>query len=371
MTPSPKLGIGIVESMKISNYARLKEIGPPCNSVVGASEAHAIWAPPSPGRQTLCTSSSRQTTQDEYPSGQDYFYSSFEGNNDTALDDLSLVASNVEVFSTKTPNLLLREKGESAHRNRSQTAWKREKLQQHRTQQRAFVRKKDNPFSDFKCDPNNAENALDSLLSMKSPVTNQVIPVEGLKALERAYLDTNSVYEGSNLTTHRRSDFIRPGRVRESGVLRNLPANGFQTRQMPELGHRRNGRWNSFSHVGAAKEQAVEYSGTRRPEDKRDPLAENWHGLLGGNHSYLEPQQSHHLHPAFADDTKSPDVLSVRYQNPTTREYYNQVPAGNAADHNWFMTENRRIHPHNPREVNFGSFTAVDEFKPPQYHGWD
>jgi hypothetical protein len=68
-------------------------------------------------------------------------------------------------------------------------SWKQAKREQQRSQQRAFTQKRDNPFSLYKHDPNDAESYLDGLSSRNTELSPQssVIPTEGLQALARAY----------------------------------------------------------------------------------------------------------------------------------------------------------------------------------------
>jgi hypothetical protein len=68
-------------------------------------------------------------------------------------------------------------------------SWKQAKREQQRSQQRAFTQKRDNPFSLYKHDPNDAESYLDGLSSRNTELSPQssVIPSEGLQALARAY----------------------------------------------------------------------------------------------------------------------------------------------------------------------------------------
>jgi hypothetical protein len=63
-------------------------------------------------------------------------------------------------------------------------AWERLKRQQRESQQRAFVHKKDNPFSFYKHDPNDAGSYLE-LLSLRNTNTLQesIIPPEGYQTL--------------------------------------------------------------------------------------------------------------------------------------------------------------------------------------------
>jgi hypothetical protein len=64
------------------------------------------------------------------------------------------------------------------------------KNQQQKSQQRAFVRHSDNPFKNYKHDPNDSESYLDRLTSQgKMEATSSIIPKEGIHALR----STNAV----------------------------------------------------------------------------------------------------------------------------------------------------------------------------------
>lgn len=67
--------------------------------------------------------------------------------------------------------------------NSNVSAWNRSKRHQSKSQERAFVHKKDNPFSLYKHDPNDTESYLDRLSSQNK---ESIIPPEGLKALADA-----------------------------------------------------------------------------------------------------------------------------------------------------------------------------------------
>jgi hypothetical protein len=63
-------------------------------------------------------------------------------------------------------------------------SWKRLKGLQQKSQQRAFVRHSDNPFKNYKHDPNDTESYLDHLSSHgKEETSGSIIPPEGLHAL--------------------------------------------------------------------------------------------------------------------------------------------------------------------------------------------
>lgn len=75
-----------------------------------------------------------------------------------------------------------------------QFSWKKARVRQEKVQQRAFVNKRDNPFSSFKHDPNDSESFLDALSSSsknQNSVQSSIIPPEGLQALQNAYSDSS------------------------------------------------------------------------------------------------------------------------------------------------------------------------------------
>jgi hypothetical protein len=65
----------------------------------------------------------------------------------------------------------------------STMTWRQQKKQHVQSQRSAFVRKKDNPFANYKHDPNDAESRLEQLSSQK----NSIIPTEELTVLDREY----------------------------------------------------------------------------------------------------------------------------------------------------------------------------------------
>lgn len=83
-------------------------------------------------------------------------------------------------------------------------SWKRLKYQQHKSQQRAFVRQSDNPFKNYKHDPNDTESYLDRLVSSSNettPKSGSIIPPEGFLAIG---------------TLRRPSDFVSRNAANES-----------------------------------------------------------------------------------------------------------------------------------------------------------
>ena len=98
---------------------------------------------------------------------------------------------------------------------REQQSWKKTKVRQQKAQQRAFVCKKDNPFSSYRHDPNDAENFLDTLSSQNSPPpSSEIIPPEGLHALASAYRVNSNRY--ASQAVHRRSQNDRRGPRRQT-----------------------------------------------------------------------------------------------------------------------------------------------------------
>jgi len=73
--------------------------------------------------------------------------------------------------------------------DQTSSKWRKNKFIQQKSQQRAFVSKKDNPFSAFKHDPNDVEARLSHLSKQNE---TGIIPLEGLRELEKAYDDRES-----------------------------------------------------------------------------------------------------------------------------------------------------------------------------------
>jgi len=86
-------------------------------------------------------------------------------------------------------------------------SWKQAKREQQRSQQRAFAKKQDNPFSLYKHDPNDAESFLDALSSRNAGLSPQssVIPSEGLRALSKVY-ETPRHFQQQARTANRRHE---------------------------------------------------------------------------------------------------------------------------------------------------------------------
>lgn len=369
VTPSPKLPIDTIESKKTSNDEDLKEMQSARNNVVAAmAETDSILASPFLGGPS---NAHRQSVRDDFSKRQDTFGSSFEGTSDhAAFSDVALVgikASHEGAFSPRIANSVSQE-GRTFHRTGSQTAWKREKLQQHRTQQRAFVSKKDNPFSDFRCDPNDAENALDNLSSMPFPSSNQIIPAEGLKALDRAYLETVSPYEGSHLTAHcSRSGFSLPERARRGAVLRNLSTNVFQMSHSAQSGLER-GDFASYSDVSRVNDQMVVNSGPYQLRQHASQLDDSWYGQPRGDYYSLTNTCPSNQYPTPAGDHQNPHTFNGGYRSHGGHREENVTsPAVRKP-----FAVNRDTGPHHLHEGISGSSTTLNDFQRVQYHhGWD
>lgn len=77
----------------------------------------------------------------------------------------------------------------------SRASWENAKQEQERYQQRAFSRKRDNPFSQFKHDPNRAESNLESLSQKTwSKPIKSLVPSENPESLESSYVGKQSGY---------------------------------------------------------------------------------------------------------------------------------------------------------------------------------
>lgn len=94
-------------------------------------------------------------------------------------------------------------------------SWKRLKYQQHKSQQRAFVRQSDNPFKNYKHDPNDTESYLDRLVSSSNettPKSGSIIPPEGFLAIGTLrhpshFVSRNAANE--SYTAHSRGNLAR------------------------------------------------------------------------------------------------------------------------------------------------------------------
>jgi hypothetical protein len=104
-----------------------------------------------------------------------------------AVGDTSRRETTSKKFLSKRP--LVSQRADQTPPPSQGPSWKQAKREQQRSQQRAFTQKRDNPFSLYKHDPNDAESYLDGLSSRNTELSPQssVIPSEGLQALARAY----------------------------------------------------------------------------------------------------------------------------------------------------------------------------------------
>jgi hypothetical protein len=80
-----------------------------------------------------------------------------------------------------------RDSGYSRKRGAANSSWRQTKQKQQKSQQRAFVTRRDNPFASFQHDPNDAESFLEGLTSAPNPKSS-IIPEDELEALERRAL---------------------------------------------------------------------------------------------------------------------------------------------------------------------------------------
>ena len=92
-------------------------------------------------------------------------------------------------------------------------SWNRLKHQQQKSQQRAFVRHSDNPFKNYKYDPNDTESYLDQLASSANnttPTGGSIIPPEGFHAIDRG--------RASYLPRHHSSDILGRRKQQKHGT---------------------------------------------------------------------------------------------------------------------------------------------------------
>lgn len=86
------------------------------------------------------------------------------------------------VSASTTQRAPLTEERRGALQNTHSQTWRRDRRQQDKVQKRAFARKRDNPFSLFRHDPNNAEDLLDVLRDTTNAPAS-IIPDSALKNL--------------------------------------------------------------------------------------------------------------------------------------------------------------------------------------------
>eukprot|EP00977_Amphora_coffeiformis_P002966 scaffold568_cov160-Amphora_coffeaeformis.AAC.23 len=102
------------------------------------------------------------------------------------------------------------------------TMWKQARQQQVRAQKHAFARERENPFSNYKHDPNDAESVLDAL-SQKTPPQKAIIPPESLRLVDTAY-SMNSFPRGSRGFAGRQSQHGRRTGSRQQRRFFSQPA---------------------------------------------------------------------------------------------------------------------------------------------------
>lgn len=106
----------------------------------------------------------------------------------------------------------------------SRSSWKKAKVQQERSQRRAFVRKKDNPFALYSHDPNNAESALEELaLQTDEAAQTSIIPPEILRQPAPSQFQRNSFQRRQMGQGKRRA---RQSTARQSNVESSQLATG-------------------------------------------------------------------------------------------------------------------------------------------------
>ena len=124
------------------------------------------------------------------------------------------------------------------HYPKDVASWRRLKTHQQKSQQRAFVRHSDNPFKNYKHDPNDSETYLDRLASKgKMEVTNSIIPPEGFHAL-RSIHEVPTIPHNISESEHHTA--IHQGTLRGRGFHERpvLPIPGMLSQKARELsGH--------------------------------------------------------------------------------------------------------------------------------------
>lgn len=146
-------------------------------------------------------------------------------------------------------------------------SWKRMKSQQQKSQQRAFVHKKDNPFSLYKHDPNDTESYLDLLSSQnKEASQNGIIPPEGFIALANA----NKARTRSSITC---------------GVARGNP------QHQPNQRGRQRGRRDSFGKVMSTQELLSQKAAE---QNLHMTIASTSPAFDSGRSPYMQPENSYH-----------------------------------------------------------------------------
>ena len=233
------------------------------------------------------------------------------------------------------------------------SSWKLEKRAQKTLQQSAFRRQKDNPFSLFSYDPNNAESNLQAMSSKSAEGRNQendsslsVIPPDALSASAIA----SSAYPASRavFSSTRKPPFGSGGR---KAVGRSRGGKGNRRRIFPPPIPDRD-----FLHMKAMELQAYEdaTSSSRAPrafnnrfQDPQDPQYAHGHTFLAGHQTIADYRDfsgrdmatNHHT---AQYDTSQADAFSPppfmhgapvgirrqQYHESPPRSFMNDLPSG-------------------------------------------
>ena len=134
-----------------------------------------------------------------------------------------------ENFSTNRSRCPIAPSSTESRRKRGSdgnASWNQAKRKQQKSQQRAFARKKDNPFAFYQHDPNDAESHLDAL-SSDNKGTGSILPTQELDAMRRKSVSYHRprITDGRRAVTEqasqkRRRNFSPYGKVSNQELLR-------------------------------------------------------------------------------------------------------------------------------------------------------
>jgi hypothetical protein len=166
-------------------------------------------------------------------------------------------------------------------------SWKKQKRVQEHSQRRAFSARRENPFADYRCDPNNAESFLDSMASRSrfSIDEDSVIPAKEREALQNAYPHFTPAFGASRNFQQQTSGIKRGGSVMQ------------HSQQQSRRGGRGGGRrFHPVSAMDVLAQKTAEMAASSHDASRHEELY----------YQQQQPQQPQYGgYPAAADDCYS------------------------------------------------------------------
>jgi hypothetical protein len=211
-------------------------------------------------------------------------------------------------------------------------SWNQAKRKQQKSQQRAFARKKDNPFAFYQHDPNDAESHLD-VLSSDNKDASSIIPAQELDALRRksGSYQRPRIADGRRAVTEqasqkRRRNFSPYGRVSNQELLRMKAAeqevySGISAERVhgSESNHlRQSESWNhhhaqhpAYGETRYASQPGL-YSHEDASENQMSPYGHSFHDRMEPSASRVEQFST----PCTNEYDRGPPQHDYGYQPP-------------------------------------------------------